>query len=107
MHALYWLNDRILRGAFQPIERVHFFRSCYRSRYLGLCDGAFTLTIQKFTLQYKSSLVNFGIFFSKNICMYWEISARFLTFYGKVPMKLARYLILSISLLFNPSPPPP
>ena len=38
MHALDWLNERgrILRGAFQPIEGVHF----YRSRYRGLCDRA-------------------------------------------------------------------
>ena len=43
MHALDWLNKRvrILRGAIQPIEGVHFyrsrFRSRFRSRYRDLC----------------------------------------------------------------------
>ena len=43
MHALDWLNERgrILRGAIQPIEGVHFYRSRFRSRYRGLCDWAF------------------------------------------------------------------
>ena len=49
MHVLNWLNERgcILRGAFQPIEGMHFylsrFHSRYRSRCRGLCDRAFTL----------------------------------------------------------------
>ena len=45
MHALDWLNERgrILRGAFQPIEGVHFYCSRYRSRYRDLCDRAFML----------------------------------------------------------------
>ena len=30
-----------MRGAFQLIEGVHFYRSRYRSRYWGLCDRAF------------------------------------------------------------------
>ena len=44
MHALDWLNERgrILCGAFQPIEGVHFYRSRYCSRYRGLCDRAIT-----------------------------------------------------------------
>ena len=43
MHALDWLNERvrILRGTHQPIERVHFYRSQFRSRYRGMCDRAF------------------------------------------------------------------
>ena len=47
MHALDWLNERgrILRGAFQPIEGVHFYRSRFRSRYRGLCDRAFRSAI--------------------------------------------------------------
>ena len=42
MHALDWLNEpgRILRGAFQPIEGMHFYRCHFRSRYQGLCDRA-------------------------------------------------------------------
>ena len=54
MHTLGWLNERgrILRGAFQPIERVHFYRYRfrYRSRYRGLCDQAFS---HKIALQKK------------------------------------------------------
>ena len=42
MHALDWLNKRgrILHGAIEPIEGVHFYRSRFRSRYRGLCDRA-------------------------------------------------------------------
>ena len=42
MHALDWLNElgRILHGAIQPIEGVHF----YHSRYRGLFDRAFSLS---------------------------------------------------------------
>ena len=49
MHALYWLNEggRILRGAIQPIVRVHFYRSRFLSRYRGLCDRAFSLYFDK------------------------------------------------------------
>ena len=45
MHALDWLikHGRILRGAFQPIEGVHFSRPRFRFRYRGLCDRAFIL----------------------------------------------------------------
>ena len=43
MLSLDWLKERgrILRGAIQPIEGVHFYRSRFRSRYRGLCDRVF------------------------------------------------------------------
>ena len=58
MHALDWLNERgrILSGAFQPIEGVHFYRSRYRSRYRGLCDRAFTLLVEKSYAVFYTSL---------------------------------------------------
>ena len=47
MQALDWLNKhrRVLRGAFQPIEGVHFYRYHFCFRYQGLCDLALSGTL--------------------------------------------------------------
>ena len=46
MHALDWLTKRgrILRGAIQPIEGVHFIVLVFV--LVGLCDRAFTQGIE-------------------------------------------------------------
>ena len=64
MHALDWLDERgrILHGAFQPIEGVHFYFSRYRSRYRGLCDRALTgETCQEKNYTNKKTFYKMGI----------------------------------------------
>ena len=67
----------ILRGAFQPIEGVHFYRSRYLSRYRGLCDRA--LSNKLITSKQQTG---FGVKFSfvKNaVMMYLMIKLYLLT----------------------------
>ena len=48
MHALDWLSKsgRFMHGAMRPIAGVHFYCSCFRSHYQGLCDRAFRVPVR-------------------------------------------------------------